>query len=46
MFSLPYDARTIYDDNTMSDLYFKYFNELSLIEDIRKKIYIVMKYNL
>lgn len=37
MFSLPYDARTIYDDNTMSDLYFKYFNELSLIEDIRKK---------
>lgn len=37
MFSLPYDSQTISDDNAMSDLYFKYFNELSLIEDMRKK---------
>ena len=37
MFLLPYDTQTISDDNTMSDLYFKYFNELLLIEDIKKK---------
>lgn len=37
MFSLPYNAQTISNDNTMSDLYFKYFNELTLIDDMKRK---------